>query len=103
MGSKGGDCAKGVSSGRWAAAWEGVGFSRGGRGGNIYCVRSLVRIRPVTGDVLLIKYVMLTKFYWVPAVIRFSVFLEYFWRKNRLRLLNFSEGISLHGRLLVIL
>jgi hypothetical protein len=41
--------------------------------------------------------------YWVPAVIRFSVFLEYFWRKNRLRLLNFSEGISLHGRLLVIL
>jgi hypothetical protein len=34
--SKGSNCAKGVSSGRWAAAWEGVGFGPGGRGGYIY-------------------------------------------------------------------
>ena len=44
MGSKGSDCAKGISSRRWAAAWEGVGFGPGGRGGNINDVRDLVRI-----------------------------------------------------------
>jgi hypothetical protein len=43
MGSKGSDCAKGISSRRWAAAWEGVGFGPGGWGGNIYCARPLVR------------------------------------------------------------
>ncbi len=37
MGSKGSDCAKGVSSGRWAGAWEGVGFGRGG-GAEIFMV-----------------------------------------------------------------
>ena len=43
MGLKGSDCAKGVVSGRWAAAGEGVGFGPGGQGGNIYDVRVLVR------------------------------------------------------------
>ena len=62
MGSKGSDCVKGVSSRGWAAAWEGVGFGRGGRGGNIYCVRNLFG---VTGDVLRKKYIMLTEFYFV--------------------------------------
>jgi hypothetical protein len=62
MGSRGSDCAKGASSGRWAAAWEGVGFGRDGRGGNIYCVRNLFG---VTGDVLRKKCIMLTKFYFV--------------------------------------
>ena len=38
-GSGGSDSAKGVDSGRWAAAVEGVGFGRGGRGGNNYGVR----------------------------------------------------------------
>ena len=33
---------------------------RDGRGGNIYCVRVLV------GDVLRKKYIMLTKFYYIP-------------------------------------
>jgi hypothetical protein len=33
------DCAKGVVSGRWAAAGEGVEFGRGRRGGNNYGVR----------------------------------------------------------------
>jgi hypothetical protein len=36
MGSKGSNCAKGVSSGSWAAAWEGVGFGPGGRGGILF-------------------------------------------------------------------
>jgi len=31
MGSKGSDCAKGVVSGQWVAAWEGVAFGPGGR------------------------------------------------------------------------
>ncbi len=44
IGSKGSDCAKGVVTGRWAAAWEGIEFGRGGRGGNIYDVRDLVQI-----------------------------------------------------------
>ena len=44
IGSKGSDCAKGVVSGRWAAAGEGVGFGPEGQGGNIYDVRVLVRI-----------------------------------------------------------
>ena len=44
MGLKGSDCAKGVVSGRWAAAGEGVGFGPGGRGGNIYGERLSVRI-----------------------------------------------------------
>ena len=35
-GSGGSDSAKGVDSGRWAAAVEGVGFGRGGWGGNNY-------------------------------------------------------------------
>ena len=41
MGLKGSDCAKGIVSGRWAAAGEGVGFGPGGRGGNINDVRDL--------------------------------------------------------------
>ena len=39
IGSRGNDCTKGVVSGRWAAAGEGVGFGRGWRGGNINDVR----------------------------------------------------------------
>lgn len=30
--SRGSDCTKGVDSGRWATAWVGVEFGRGGRG-----------------------------------------------------------------------
>ena len=45
MGARGSDCAKGADSGRWPAAWEGVEFGPGGRGGNINDVRYfLVRI-----------------------------------------------------------
>ena len=44
MGSKGSNCAKGVSFIQWAAAWEGIGFGPGGWGGNIYGERDSVRI-----------------------------------------------------------
>jgi hypothetical protein len=66
MGSKGNDCAKGVSSRQWAAAWEGVGFGPGGWGGNIYGEGdSRFGSDLVTGDVLRKKYIMVTQFYYV--------------------------------------
>jgi type II secretory pathway component GspD/PulD (secretin) len=40
MGSKGSNCAKGVSSIQWAAAWEGIGFGPGGWGG-FFMVREI--------------------------------------------------------------
>jgi hypothetical protein len=33
IGSRRSDCAKGVVTGRWAAAWEGIEFGGGGRAG----------------------------------------------------------------------
>ncbi len=63
MGSRGSDCAKGVVSGRWAAAWEGVEFGQGGRGqkqnyvlrGDLPLIGVMVGI--VVGDLKLLMYI----------------------------------------------
>ena len=108
--SKRGQCPPFSSKGgQWPPFWEAqppFGKKGGGKGGSIQ--KRGERYRPKyrkssksdTGKIPIPKKLLVTPRY---TTLRFSVFLEYFWRKNRLRVLNFSEGIFLHGRLLVIL